>query len=552
MNYEDIQLAPHPKNISVSLYKHQLASIYKMERIELNNTIDIGENTYRKTKIGILGEIVGFGKTLTILGLISRNKMEWVLSNCYVCEKTKIESDSLITTYSISRHTRLPTNLILAPPSIIPQWVEELNKTKLKYTCVITKNDLTELQAENFDVIIVAPLIYNKLVAVYSNCAWKRFIFDEPGQTKVAGMSHVKAGFYWFMTATPTDIYNKHYRCNKGSFMRDIVGTSSTDFNDIIQTITVKNDPEFVKASFEIPETFHHYYNCFQPIYNVIHEFVCENIRNMIDSGDVEGAIQALGGTKTENIVELILEKKKTEIAELDIKLQLYQLRNDEEKIKEIDEKKIRINTQIEELEIKFNSMLNTPCNICLEDLSEPVLETNCQNVFCGKCLLSWIKNNSSCPLCRAQINNENLVYIKTKINTEAEVERTFEKRLTKLEKIVELITKNKKGKFLIFSDFDGSFTAIKNVLLENDIPCNQLRGNISAIEKIISNFKSGKVRVIFLNSKYNGAGINLQEATDIILYHQMGFNLETQILGRANRIGRTIPLNVHHLKIAK
>ena len=56
--------------------------------------------------------------------------------------------------------------------------------------------------------------------------------------------------------------------------------------------------------------------------------------------------------------------------------------------------------------------------------------------------------------------------------------------------------------------------------------------------------------QVIFLNSKYNGAGINLQEATDIILYHEMNFNTETQIIGRANRIGRKIPLNVHHLQI--
>lgn len=29
-----------------------------------------------------------------------------------------------------------------------------------------------------------------------------------------------------------------------------------------------------------------------------------------------------------------------------------------------------------------------------------------------------------------------------------------------------------------------------------------------------------------------------------------MNFNTETQIIGRANRIGRQIPLNVHHLQI--
>ena len=41
------------------------------------------------------------------------------------------------------------------------------------------------------------------------------------------------------------------------------------------------------------------------------------------------------------------------------------------------------------------------------------------------------------------------------------------------------------------------------------------------------------------LNYINNGAGINLQEATDIILYHEMNEDLSTQIIGRANRIGR-------------
>ena len=50
------------------------------------------------------------------------------------------------------------------------------------------------------------------------------------------------------------------------------------------------------------------------------------------------------------------------------------------------------------------------------------------------------------------------------------------------------------------------------------------------------------------MNSINSGDGLNLQEATDIILYHNVSTGLETQILGRANRIGRNINLSVHHL----
>jgi SNF2 family DNA or RNA helicase len=55
-----------------------------------------------------------------------------------------------------------------------------------------------------------------------------------------------------------------------------------------------------------------------------------------------------------------------------------------------------------------------------------------------------------------------------------------------------------------------------------------------------------GELSVIFLNSRFNGAGINLQIADDIILYHKMAEGLRKQVLGRALRIGRTDPLLVH------
>ena len=117
---------------------------------------------------------------------------------------------------------------------------------------------------------------------------------------------------------------------------------------------------------------------------------------------------------------------------------------------------------------------------------------------------------------------------------------------MTKLEKIIDIINKNKEGKFLIFSDHDGSFVSINKVLKENDISCVQIRGNIKTTEKNLRSFKYGDTSVIFLNSKFNGAGINLQEASDLIVYHEMSSTTLNQIIGRANRIGRENSLEVH------
>jgi hypothetical protein len=502
-----------------------------------------GNNRY------LLGDFTVTHNTLSMIGLMIRDKMEWDTDIPFVFEKIKIQAHGRVKSYEICRHNKIPSNLILMSQSIIGQWESELSHTDLKYISIKNKQDLTDIQAEDYDAVLVIPTMYNKLVTLYGHCAWKRFIFDEPGNLKVPGMLDVYAGFYWFLTATPMQIFFHHYRC-KNTFMQKIIGTSYSEFENLFKDIIIKNDPDFIKASFEIPKTYHHYHQCYQPIYNIICNFVNDNIKNMIEIGNIEGAIIALGGNKTSNIVDVILEKKKNELAELEVKIQIYRLRQDDNKILEMEDKKNRINNQINDLDNKYKDMLKTPCNICCEQLKNPVLEFNCQNIFCGECLLKWLRKKNSCPLCRVEVNPKQLTYIKT----EDSIDTTFicneSKNMSKVEKIIDIIQKNKEGKFLIFSDHDGSFSAINKVLKENNISCVQIRGNIKTTEKNLHSFKYGDTSVIFLNSKFNGAGINLQEATDIILYHEMHFNIETQILGRANRIGRKIPLNVHHLQI--
>jgi len=54
-------------------------------------------------------------------------------------------------------------------------------------------------------------------------------------------------------------------------------------------------------------------------------------------------------------------------------------------------------------------------------------------------------------------------------------------------------------------------------------------------------------MRVILLNTRFAGSGIEITCATDVILVHSMGDD-STQAVGRANRVGRTTPLHVHKL----
>lgn len=44
------------------------------------------------------------------------------------------------------------------------------------------------------------------------------------------------------------------------------------------------------------------------------------------------------------------------------------------------------------------------------------------------------------------------------------------------------------------------------------------------------------------INAQFFGAGVNLQMATDIIIYIRFTKEMEEQIIGRAQRLGRDIP----------
>jgi SNF2 family DNA or RNA helicase len=209
-------------------------------------------------------------------------------------------------------------------------------------------------------------------------------------------------------------------------------------------------------------------------------------------------------------------------------------------------------------------------------------MEPNCQNIFCGKCLLKWLENKNSCPLCRDSIISKELIYIGkhdlqrvggvnysrvnysrvnysrvnysrvnySRVNYSNDHPHQDLPNLTKINTTIKLIKNNPEGRFIIFSECDQTFSAIRTHLKVHHISFIEVKGSVNKREKNIKSFKDGNIQVIFLNSRFNGAGINLQESSDIIVYHRMCDATLNQIIGRANRIGRKDSLNVHHLEL--
>lgn len=558
LGYDNIPLAVQPLGLKVKLFKHQLASIYKMECLEQEQIIS-KPSYIKETRLGVNGDPTGSGKTYTMIGLIIRDKMVWDTDLPFVNESINVESGGLIKTTTVKRYEKLPTTLILVSSSIIGQWEQELKNTDLRFTLITNKREVEYINVEDFDVVLVTTSMYNNLVMSYRGHAWKRFIFDEPGHTRVTSMKEIQAGFIWFVTATPNSIITKHSGC-RNSMIKTIIGENECECVGQFDDITIKNNVEFVKLSFEMPITNHYYHKCFQPIVNTLDGLVKPDVSKMLEAGNIEGVISYLGGSKSDNIVELVKNKKLCEITAIDkkkqditeaIRLQTILKTTGEKKISDLEIKKQQLNIQIKNLEDRFQKMLNGSCIICMNKINKPVLEPSCQNLFCGDCLFEWLKKHDTCPTCRIKINPKNLIYVKSNDldHTEGIIK---ERNKTKLEMVVDIISGKPEGKFLVYSAYDETFKPICNILRENKISFVMLKGNHNNKQAILRDYKEGDVKVIFLNSNCNSAGLNLQETTDIILYHNMLSATQTQIIGRAERIGRKGVLSIHHLTIEK
>tara|TARA_B100001093_G_C26036082_1_gene680111 strand:- start:25 stop:537 length:513 start_codon:yes stop_codon:yes gene_type:complete len=154
--------------------------------------------------------------------------------------------------------------------------------------------------------------------------------------------------------------------------------------------------------------------------------------------------------------------------------------------------------------------------------------------------------SRNKCPHCRApnrQISNVTL--IDNTFNTKKEETNGLPK---KEDELIRLIKNKPDGRFLVFSEYNNTFNNIVNKLKNNSIVYNKLSGSSGRVTNIIKDFTSNKVNVLLLNAKNYGSGLNLQMTTDIIIYHKMSSDLENQVIGRGQRLGRTEALNVHYL----
>ena len=606
---ERSNLTEQNNKLKIKLKPHQLAALNKALEMEIHGTIRYKISNTNKllsimnmlysnipyslltqsnnniiqisTNVGIFGDMVGYGKTLIALALIAVNNVENIhINNTYSKTFNNYKNYSYLNISSVN-NLIVPSNIIFNTTLVIVprgpvyiQWENMIkNHTSLKVLAIdnltyikknlpkYTQNNRQEIinYFNKFDLVLIKnttlKLLYNYYYSdnnfnLINN--WKRVIIDEAhdiiNQLKV----HINYNYLWMISGTYEDLLKKVYNSNNSLIYTNTAKELMND--EFINLMLVKNNNIFIKNSFKIPEPIEKFYLCKLPNnINVIKKFISDSVLDKINANDITGAIKELGG-KNENendIIELVSKELKRELfnkqAERDYITTLdIQLEQKNAKLKTINAEIENQEEKIKNLTERISYISSKTCSICMELITNPIL-IECTHIFCGGCLIKWLKNNNSCPYCRLTINGtDKLIAISNKNENENE-SSNVEILLSKEETLLKIISEKPDGRFLIFSKNENSFEKIKLELNKTNNSFEILKGNTSHMINVLDKFKSGEINIILLNTQYAGSGIDISCATDVIIFHNMGIDKQ-QAIGRAQRVGRKDELYIHNL----
>jgi SNF2 family DNA or RNA helicase len=591
-------LAEQPERIIVNMKPHQRAALHKamcMERYgrvsyNMRNPTETLFDPYGhrrpmfegpmsvESNIGIMGDMVGYGKTLTALAIIAATPVQRIhrkpndvysyLGRGYahftaICEHRDIIDEPLY----------IRTTLVVVPRGpVFVQWERAIQtQTTL---CVLAIDSLSGIRKnlppagtdaaviraffEQYDVVLVKATAFKILMDYYQRPyqeqhpiqAWDRIMMDEAHDI-VCKVPLYSFRFLWLISATYKTLLSRAYggRSMMSFAIRDILD------EERMNLLLLKGSTAFVTQSFHVPPMIERFYLCaMSRNLSAIHSFLTPAVQERINANDIQGAIRELGGhNETEDdIVRLVTREIERDIRNKEHELAYVQGLDIEQDARNtrttsIQTELTRLRDRQQNLIDRITALSTKTCPICYDNYTNPIM-LPCTHVFCGTCLMKWMRNGHVCPECRAPIQARGLVSIvqdRSQVVDEPAIDRNTV--LSKEDTLLKVMRENPNGKFLIFSRCDHTFWHLVERLSMEGITFGEMKGSTATMMNMLQRFREGAVRVIMLNTHHAGSGIDISCATDVILFHRLGED-GVQAIGRAQRVGRTSPLKVHHL----
>lgn len=518
-------------NLNIILREHQKNIIKKMLEFEKSEIkIETGK---LKKKIGILADRVGSGKSFDIIGMILQNVRAPIQEQFFYNNNDyfKISLPDLKT---------INTNLIIVPDTLLNQWegyLKEVNQTETIKVYVMREPN-TSINIQNYTIVCTSPKYYININKEY---VYDRIFIDEADTIKLKDFN-LFYNFLWLVTGTPKGLLG-----TRNAFGKIFPSNSFSYMNYFI----IKNDDEYIKKSLEIPPAHKKIIYCKTPYeIEILQGIIPDGVLNLINAGNIKEAMRRLDcNSETEesfvkkltNRIQNLIKQRETEIRKLD-------------PTKEVNQKKIntykrtikRLKERLDSIMEKIENLEEEVCPICMGEINNPTMLNCCKSVYCFDCITIMLKVKKKCPHCNStNISSNNLCILKK--NEEIEKEKI--KYQEKIDTLATIIESGGDDNYLVFANYPETLKIIEKKLNKNKITFDYLsESNHKFHTKIIKSFEEKKTKVLLLNAKNFGAGLNLHMANNIVIYHRFTQELEEQIIGRALRMGQKNMINIYYL----
>jgi hypothetical protein len=491
------------------------------------------------------------------------------------------------------------TALIVVPHNVVTQWESYAHEqTDLRvYVARRTKDcdyDREGFLADVFgaDAVLVSCTMLRKFIgavcyhtgAYFQNIVWSRLYIDEADTIHCAlRPGDVTARFTWFITGSwmnmlfsgglyeysvqnlPEDVralIGGASVAGVGSTVNVVAHSMGTGRDPRFTALILRNSDEWIHKSVSRPTITHETVMCRTPAnVGILRDFISPAALEALHAGDTAGAMSALGikATSKESLAEKVSANLRAELVQAE-KILAFKRDIDYSSaaakataVEKAEQRVSRLRDQIAALESRIAGAATELCPICYDTPRTATMTPCCRQIFCLSCLCECISKKPACPLCRGGIENVTQLTVieeSAAAGAGAGADASEEDALpTKGAALLKILAESSEDqRFLVFSAHEASFKGLREMLSARGIRCELLSGSAARLERLRTQFRDGVVRVLCMNARHVGAGINLEAATDVVLYHRMNAELEKQVIGRAVRFERAGELRVVHL----
>ena len=578
-------------NAKIELKAHQRASLQRclyMENVGVPFDQDLSqEGRYKhvKTNIGILGDKVGSGKSFTILALMLVNPQPlikytktFVYANGHVA--FKMCADESVVCADV--------NVVVVPHTIARQWMSYVRAFSDDFVpLLINSNKVVETLDDTLskvNLVVVTCNFYRALSTYLTDrkIQVRRVVFDEVDTAQTPNAKRANAKFYWFVSASYKNVLDPYPRwvfnydadrpasrqistgIVNNAFAKNIFATLyktvSTADQRYIERIVVKSADDFVERSFDLPDPQAHHIVCTSPVeIDILSGITNKNIVRSLNAGDVVTAISYISPSNVnteDNIVAAVRRDFDMRLANVHVRLAMARdllYKNESMRSRSIAKVERERGELLEKINLIEERVRTADvCCVCYSAFQTKTVTKCCKNSFCLGCISTWLTEHNTCPMCKAHCAHESFFVVHDhptdapSDSDPGEPPRTAPK--TKLEALRDIVSQEGARKLIVFSEYDHAFVSIRQVLQELDVRHEMLKGG--SVSRIVELYRSASdLRVLLVNPRWSGVGLNLENTTDVVIYHGVTPQMEKQIVGRAHRTGRESALRVWHLR---